>query len=77
MNGLTPNSSLRQPKGLCLQASLDSRVAALVQRCDGGTPLRQILSAMAAGLKVDFQAIAPGSLKMIRSMLERGFLTIE
>jgi len=68
---------LRQPRGLCLQASLDSSMAALVQRCDGSTPLRQILSAMATGLNVDFQAIAPGSLQMIRGMMERGFLTTD
>ena len=68
---------LRQPKGLGLQASLDSPMASLVQRCDGRTPLGQILTAMAAGLKVDVQAIVPGSLKMVRSMMERGFLTTE
>jgi methylase of polypeptide subunit release factors len=68
---------LRQTKGLCLQANLDSAMAGFVQRCDGSASLRQILNAMAAGLKVDLQAIAPGSLQMIRSMMERGFLTTE
>jgi hypothetical protein len=68
------NFRLRQPKGLCLQAKLDSPMAGLVQRCDGSATLRQILGAMAAGLKVDLSAIAPGALAMIRSMLERGFL---
>jgi hypothetical protein len=29
---------------------------------------------MAVGLKVEYGAIAPGALAMIRSMLERGFL---
>jgi methylase of polypeptide subunit release factors len=71
------NFRLRQPKGLCLQAKLDSATAGLVQRCDGSATLRQILFAMAAGLKVDFSAIAPGALAMIRSMLERGFLGID
>jgi methylase of polypeptide subunit release factors len=71
------NFRLRQPKGLCLQAKLDSPMAGLVQRCDGSATLRQILGAMAAGLKVDFSAIAPGALAMIRSMLERGFLGID
>jgi hypothetical protein len=68
------NFRLRQPKGLCLQAGLDSAMAGLVQRCDGSATLRQILSAMAAGLNVDFSAIAPGTLSMIRGMMERGFL---
>jgi methylase of polypeptide subunit release factors len=66
---------LRQPRGLRLQANLDSAMASLVQRCDGSAPLRQILSAMATGLSVDLDAIAPGSLRVIRSMMERGFLT--
>ncbi|MDR3717178.1 MAG: class I SAM-dependent methyltransferase [Bryobacteraceae bacterium] len=66
---------LRQPGGLCLQANLDSAMASLVQRCDGSAPLRQILSAMATGLKVNVEAIVPGSLQVIRSMMERGFLT--
>ncbi len=67
---------LRQPKGLCLQASLDSAMAGLIQRCDGSATLRQILSAMAAGLNVEFGAIATGALSMIRGMMERGFLGI-
>jgi len=67
---------LRQPKGLCLQAGLDSAMAGLIQRCDGTATLRQILGAMATGLKVEFQAIVPGALAMLRGMLERGFLTI-
>lgn len=67
---------LRQPRGLCLQANLDSAMASMVQRFDGSTPLRQILSAMATGLKVDLQAIVPGALQMVRSMMERGFLTM-
>jgi methylase of polypeptide subunit release factors len=68
------NFRLRQPKGLCLQASLDSAMAGLVQRCDGSATLRQILGAMAAGLGVEFSAIAPGALAVIRGMMERGFL---
>lgn len=70
------NFRLRQPKGLCLQASLDSAMAGLIQRCDGSATLRQILAAMAAGLNVDFSAIAPGAESMIRGMMQRGFLNI-
>jgi len=68
---------LRQTKGLCLQATLDSPMAALVQRLDGRAPLQQILNAMAIGLKVDCQALVPGALQMVRGMIERGFLAME
>jgi hypothetical protein len=47
----------------------------MVQRFDGSASLRQILGAMATGLNVDFAAIAPGAMSMVRGMLERGFLT--
>jgi hypothetical protein len=68
------NFRVRQSNGLCLQASLDSAMAGLVQRCDGSATLRRILEAMAAGLRVDFNAIAPGAVPVIRGMMERGFL---
>lgn len=67
---------LRQTHGLCLQARLDSPMAGLVQRCDGSATLHQILSAMATGLNVDFDAITPGALSMMRGMMERGFLVV-
>ena len=65
---------LRQQKGLRLQASLDTNMGGLIQRCDGSATLSQILSAMATGLKVDLQTIVSGSVAMLRGMAERGFL---
>lgn len=69
--------AMRQGEGFKLEAGLDLRIASLVRQCDGTKTLRELVSGMADDAHVPLDAVASGSLNLIRRMLQQGFLTFE
>jgi hypothetical protein len=50
------------------------RLAALVARCDGERPVRDLLVELAAATNSDLEKITPNCLSLLRQLVERGFL---
>jgi len=67
---------IHQGAGFEFDAIVDVSIANLIRRCDGTKKLRDLVAALAADAKVPFEAVASGSLKVIRAMLQRGFLVL-
>jgi methylase of polypeptide subunit release factors len=65
---------LRLPAGLVRTTEIDSRVLALVVRCDGKRPLRDAFAEIAAALSVAQDQIVPGGLALVRQMLQKGYV---
>jgi methylase of polypeptide subunit release factors len=68
--------SIRQGSGFEFVARVDASIANLVRRCDGTAPLRDLVTGLAQDAKVPFEAISQSCLKMMRSMLQKGFLVL-
>jgi hypothetical protein len=67
---------IRQGSGFEFEATVDASIANLIRRCDGTKPLRELITALAADANVSFDAVATGCLKVIRAMVQRGFLVL-
>jgi hypothetical protein len=67
---------IRQGSGFEFDARVDASIANLVRRCDGTAPLRDLVTDLAQDAKVPFEAISQSCLKMMRSMLQKGFLVL-
>jgi hypothetical protein len=65
---------VRLAGGLALAASLDAPTAALLQRCHGVRALRDVLGELAQSQGWDAERMRPAFLRVVRSLLERGFL---
>ncbi len=65
---------LRQGTGFRFQASLDGHVANMLKAFEGSKTVREVLEEVAERLGVSFDAVARGSLAVLREMLQRGFL---
>ena len=68
---------LRQGAGFRFQASVDAPVANMLKAFEGPKTVREVLEEVAARLGVSFDAVAGGSLAVLREMLQRGFLVKE
>jgi hypothetical protein len=65
---------LRQGTGFRFQASVDAHVANMLKAFEGHKTVREVLEEVARCLGVSFDAVARGSLAVLREMLQRGFL---
>ena len=65
---------LRQAAGFRFQASVDAHVANMLRAFEGRKTVREVLEEVAGRLGVSFEAVAGGSLAVLREMLQRGFL---
>jgi methylase of polypeptide subunit release factors len=68
---------LRQGTGFRFQASVDGHVANMLRAFEGPRTVRDVLEEVAGRLGVSFDAVARGSLVVLREMLQRGFLVEE
>ena len=67
-------SVLRLESALPFSSRTDPFTAGLLVRCDGQTPLRNLLPDLADAIGTDVAGVAAASLKAVRHLLERGFL---
>jgi methylase of polypeptide subunit release factors len=67
---------IRQGTGFEFDALVDVSIANLIRRCDGTARLRDLIADLARSANVPFEAVDQGCLKVIRSMLQRGFLVL-
>ena len=67
---------IRQCSGFELEAVVDASIANLVRKCEGNRTLRDLATEVAADAGVHLDTISPGCLKVIRAMLQRGFLVL-
>lgn len=76
-NGWTVESaSLRHTRGFEFIGRVDAEVMTLLGGCDGKRTLKELFAGMADRLKVNFDRFAPGGLKVIRSLIASGFMTV-
>jgi hypothetical protein len=68
---------LRQGTGFRFQASVDAHVATMLTAFEGSKTAREAIEEAAGRLGVSFDAVAPGSLAVLREMLQRGFVVAE
>jgi hypothetical protein len=68
---------LRQSTGFRFQASVDAHVANMLKAFEGPKTVREVLGEVAGRLGVNFDAVARGSVAVLREMLQRGFLLVE
>ncbi len=66
---------LRQIGGFQFSAVMDLRIANLIRTCDGTTPLRDLISALAKDANVPFETVSGGCLSIVQALIRRGFLT--
>ena len=67
-------AQLRVEGGIDEAGGIDPHGERVVAGCDGSTPLRALLEAMAEALGSDLAAVAPGALQAVRRLVERGAL---
>jgi methylase of polypeptide subunit release factors len=65
---------VRLAGGLALAASLDPPTSLLLQRCQGVRALRDVLGELVQAQGWDAAQVRPAFLRVVRSLLERGFL---
>ena len=64
-------------RGLVFSGSVDPYVANLVAACDGRKPLGELLAEMVASLGKNPVDLGPALCRVVRSLIERGFLLPE
>lgn len=67
-------SRLRLTEGLSYTAEVDPLVSEFVVRCKGNRKVREYLQELATATKQDKNRITPGFLKVVRRLIELGFL---
>jgi methylase of polypeptide subunit release factors len=67
---------LKQEQGLEFTGQVDRLVATVLAGCDGRHALREMIADVAQGLGVDFAVVAPPSLRVIRQLMQLGFLSV-
>lgn len=67
-------TQLKLTRGLAYVGNIDPYVANMIICCDGQRPLRDLLSEMARSMGHDPENIAPTFYKVVRGLIERGFL---
>ncbi|MBV8453134.1 MAG: hypothetical protein JOZ29_12825 [Deltaproteobacteria bacterium] len=70
------SATLSQTSGFGFTGRLDANVIALLGGCDGSRTLRELLVEFAHQLKLDFKAVAPVGLEVMRSLMRSGFLVV-
>jgi SAM-dependent methyltransferase len=69
-------SFLKQEQGLEYTGQVDRLVATVVAGCTGQHALRELVTEVARGLGVDFATVAPACLRVVRQLLQMGFLHV-
>jgi methylase of polypeptide subunit release factors len=67
---------LKQEQGLEFTGQVDRLVATVLAGCDGHHALREMVTDVAQGLGVDVATVAPPSLRVIRQLMQLGFLSV-
>lgn len=67
---------LKLEEGLQFTGRVDRLVSVVLAGCDGHHPLRELVTDVAQGLSVDFEAVAPSCLAVVRKLMQTGFLGI-
>jgi methylase of polypeptide subunit release factors len=67
-------AQIRLEQGLTFAGNVDRNALALLQRCDGRRRLGEVLPEAAAALRTTPEQIAPPSLKLLRRLIERGYV---
>jgi hypothetical protein len=67
---------LKQEQGLEYTGQIDRLVATVVAGCTGQHALRELVTEVARGLGVDFATVAPACLRVVRQLLQMGFLHV-
>jgi SAM-dependent methyltransferase len=67
---------LKQEQGLEFTGQVDRLVATVLAGCDGRHALREMVTDVAQGLGVDVATVAPPSLRVIRQLMQLGFLSV-
>lgn len=61
-------------QGLTYSGNVDTHMANMIVKCDGRKPLNDMLTEMAHSLSADPAKITPTFCKLVRNLVERGFL---
>ena len=67
---------LEQARGMPYEGRIDRHVASVLAGCDGSRTLAELVGTLAADVKAPAERIAPGCARIIRKLLETGFLTV-
>jgi SAM-dependent methyltransferase len=65
---------LRQSGGFEFTGDVDRLVSAVLAGCDGRHALRELVTDLARGLRLNFEEVAPACLAVVRRLMETGFL---
>jgi SAM-dependent methyltransferase len=67
---------LKQGEGLQFTGRVDRLVSTVLAGCDGHHALRELVTDVAHGLGIDFDAVAPACLSVVRQLMQTGFLSV-
>lgn len=67
---------LKHTQGLEFVGSVDRLVSAILAGCNGHHTLRELVADVAQGVGIDFDAVAPASLGVVRKLMQWGFLSV-
>lgn len=67
---------LKLTQGFEFTGEVDRLTSAMLAGCDGRHTLRELATDLARGLGVDFEAIAPTCVGVVRKLMKSGFLTV-
>lgn len=70
----TTSSFITLTKGFAYRGNSDPLIANLLIKCDGKTPLKNLITDMAASLGASPEQLAPTLCGLIRKLIEQGFL---
>ena len=68
------SAQLKQVKGFPFTGNVDRLVSTVLAGCDGRRTVGELVADLAAGLRMEPEKIAPPCIKLIRKLLETGFL---
>jgi SAM-dependent methyltransferase len=67
---------LKQGEGLQFIGRVDRLVSVVLAGCDGHHALRELVADVAKGLGISFEAVAPATLSVVRTLMQMGFLSL-
>ncbi len=67
-------STISLIKGFAYQGNADTVIANLIINCNGGTPLKDVITAMTESLGIETEKVMPAICQVVRKLIEQGFL---
>jgi len=67
---------MKQEQGLEFAGRVDRLVSVVLAGCDGRHALRELVADVAQGLGIHFEAVVPACLRVIRELMQWGFLSV-